>query len=284
MLAMEGESGSEDVLEESAVDRVFRSLGREFSAAESLPVRVLESRDPERGSQVTRAPRVARATDHADTRVSAGEEAGDMDDSLRDSSGEAVELVMMAADGGQEGGNNDRWGPAGSFGGVVAAGFFGIGKVLTYPGRLIPGTAEFWRVRDDALQQLYDRSNIGGTGWQTTSEVGSEGAAIALTAGVLGPSSSGSKSVLTQGEKSVAELAGRLKFTETAGRHMAEAGRYVPRHTLSEAIQTGARMPDPQGASGAVKIVTEIWVNNKKRILEIVYRESDDTILHFLYK
>jgi hypothetical protein len=43
-------------------------------------------------------------------------------------------------------------------------------------------------------------------------------------------------------------------------------------------------MADPQGAPGAIKIVRDIFVNGKPRVLEIIYRESDKTILHFLYK
>jgi hypothetical protein len=43
-------------------------------------------------------------------------------------------------------------------------------------------------------------------------------------------------------------------------------------------------MADPQGAPGAVKIVQEIFVNGKKYNLEIIYREADKVILHFLYK
>ena len=86
-------------------------------------------------------------------------------------------------------GLDDRWGPGGSLAGAAAAGYLGIGKFFTYPFRLIPGSAEFWQERDDALQELYDRSNIGGTGWQTTSEVGSHAAGIAITAGLLAPTS-----------------------------------------------------------------------------------------------
>ena len=65
---------------------------------------------------------------------------------------------------------------------------------------------------------------------------------------------------------------------------MAEAGRYVPRHTLAQAIQSGTRMVDPQGAAGAIKIVQELSVNGTQRTLEIIYREADNTILHFLHK
>jgi hypothetical protein len=65
---------------------------------------------------------------------------------------------------------------------------------------------------------------------------------------------------------------------------MGEAGRFVPLHTLADAIQGGTRMADPQGAAGAIKIVQEISVNGSSKTLEIIYREADNTILHFLYK
>ena len=89
---------------------------------------------------------------------------------------------------------------------------------------------------------------------------------------------------LTAAERATADLAGKLRFTETAGRHMTEAGRFVPRNTLADAILNGTRMADPQGAPGAIKIVQNIIVNGKEKVLEIIYRESDNTILHFLYK
>ena len=36
--------------------------------------------------------------------------------------------------------------------------------------------------------------------------------------------------------------------------------------------------------AGAVKILQDIGVNGTPRTLEIIYREADNTILHFLYK
>jgi hypothetical protein len=89
---------------------------------------------------------------------------------------------------------------------------------------------------------------------------------------------------LTATEKAITQLASKLRFTGTTAAHMAETGRYVPRHILADAILTGKRMPDPQGAPGAVKIVQDVVINQKNRVLEIIYRESDSTILHFLYK
>ncbi len=89
---------------------------------------------------------------------------------------------------------------------------------------------------------------------------------------------------LTAAERATADLASKLRFTETAGRHMGEAGRFVPRHTLAGAIQGGTRMADPQGVPGAIKIVQEISVNGGSKTLEIIYREADNTIMHFLYR
>ena len=80
------------------------------------------------------------------------------------------------------------------------------------------------------------------------------------------------------------KLAEELKFTETIGAHMEEAGRYFPRHLLAEAIEHGERMPDPEGVEGTIKIEQQVFVNGKEKTLEIIYRESDQTILHFMYK
>jgi RHS repeat-associated protein len=82
----------------------------------------------------------------------------------------------------------------------------------------------------------------------------------------------------------LAPLAGQLNFTDTVLKHMSNPGRMVPIQTLAEAIRSGTRMPDPQGAAGAVKIVQQVFVNGTPRTLEIIYREADKTILHFLYK
>jgi len=58
----------------------------------------------------------------------------------------------------------------------------------------------------------------------------------------------------------------------------------VPVQILAEAIKHGTKMPDPQGAAGAVKIVQQVFVNGVPRTLEIIYRAADKTILHFVYK
>lgn len=89
---------------------------------------------------------------------------------------------------------------------------------------------------------------------------------------------------LTLSEGAAATLASQLQFTATTAARYALASRWVPLQTLANAILYGTRIADPQGAPGAVKIVQEIFVNGKKYNLEIIYREADKVILHFLYK
>lgn len=93
----------------------------------------------------------------------------------------------------------------------------------------------------------------------------------------------GRKAGLTAAEAATAKLAAELTFTGTTAGHMAQAGRWVPRHLLAEAIQGGKRMADPQGAEGAVKIVQSMFRNGKEYTLDIIYREKDKMILHFQY-
>lgn len=83
---------------------------------------------------------------------------------------------------------------------------------------------------------------------------------------------------------SINRLSPLLRFTETTAAHQANPARQVPLRILSEAILTGRRMPDPQNAAGAVKIVSEMYRNGKIYNLEVIYHESSKTILHFLFK
>ena len=76
----------------------------------------------------------------------------------------------------------------------------------------------------------------------------------------------------------------KLKFTATTLNHMREAGRRVPLHIFHLAIKYGKRGPDPQGAKNAFRYTVDMWRNGAKYSLEVVVRESDWTILHFLYK
>jgi len=75
-----------------------------------------------------------------------------------------------------------------------------------------------------------------------------------------------------------------LKFTATTAARMAASGRHVPIHILHLALKYGKRVPDPQGVKGAFQYTTKILKNGKKYTLDIVVREKDWTILHFLYK
>lgn len=83
----------------------------------------------------------------------------------------------------------------------------------------------------------------------------------------------------------------KLKFTETSARHMANPGRRVPLHILHLAIRFGKRTADPQKVTGVfryeipmTRLVKRgtVYVRETKT-LEVVVRESDWTILHFMY-
>nr|WP_250318670.1 hypothetical protein [Rosenbergiella gaditana] len=85
-----------------------------------------------------------------------------------------------------------------------------------------------------------------------------------------------------------------LKMTETAAKHMHNPGRYVPLQLQEKAIRYGRRMPDPQKKIGYFRYETEMYrlVENKvnktytykKYMLEVIVREKNWTISHFLYK
>lgn len=83
----------------------------------------------------------------------------------------------------------------------------------------------------------------------------------------------------------------RLQFTETSARHMTNPGRFVPVQILHLAIKYGRRLPDPQKIAGVFRYEIRMtrfvrrgdtYVRAPKT-LEVVVRESDWTILHFMY-
>ena len=82
-----------------------------------------------------------------------------------------------------------------------------------------------------------------------------------------------------------------LKFTETTLRHMENPGRFVPVHIIHLAIKHGKRMPDPQKVAGVFRyeipmsrfIKRGAGYVKEQKTLEVVVRESDWTILHFMY-
>jgi hypothetical protein len=82
-----------------------------------------------------------------------------------------------------------------------------------------------------------------------------------------------------------------LRFTETTAKHMANPGRFVPIHILYLAIKHGKRMADPQRVAGVFRyeIPMSRFIKRgsvyarEQKTLEIVVREADWTILHFMY-
>lgn len=86
-----------------------------------------------------------------------------------------------------------------------------------------------------------------------------------------------------------------LKMTATPAKHMLNPGRYVPLQLQEKVIRYGKRTPDPQKASGLFHYESEIYklVENraekgtyiyKKYMIEVLVREKDWTVTHFLYK
>ncbi len=75
-----------------------------------------------------------------------------------------------------------------------------------------------------------------------------------------------------------------LRFTATTAARMETRGRHVPVHVLHLAIKYGRRTPDPQRVQGAFLYTIKMLKNGKEYALEIVVREKDWTILHFLFK
>lgn len=76
----------------------------------------------------------------------------------------------------------------------------------------------------------------------------------------------------------------KLQFTATTAAHMATKGRHVPIQILHLAIKYGKRVADPQGVKGAFQYTIKMLRNGQEYTLEVVIRESDWTILHFLYR
>jgi hypothetical protein len=77
---------------------------------------------------------------------------------------------------------------------------------------------------------------------------------------------------------------GPLSFTGTTAARMADPARRVPHHILKLAIRFGARSPDPQGVAGAFRYAIPMFRNGRQYTLEVVIREADQTVLHFLYR
>jgi hypothetical protein len=134
---------------------------------------------------------------------------------------------------------------------------------------------------------------IGGFGGKTAmkmmSRIAGRTAAKVVIKGVSGATVSILRRVLA---KLVSGSA--LKFTATTAAHMSTKGRFVPVHILRLANKYGARVADPQNVKGAflytIKMTKYVGKDaagiaiHKEYTLEIVLREADNTILHYLYK
>lgn len=76
-----------------------------------------------------------------------------------------------------------------------------------------------------------------------------------------------------------------LRFAATPLKHMKNPDRFVPVQILRLAIKYGKRFPDPQGKAGLFLYRCQMTANGgKKYMLEVLVRESDYTILHFVYE
>jgi hypothetical protein len=75
-----------------------------------------------------------------------------------------------------------------------------------------------------------------------------------------------------------------LKFTAVTAARMATPSRFVPIHILHLALKYGKRAADPKGVKGAFLYTIKMLRNGTEYTLEVVVRESDWTVLHFLYK
>ena len=73
-----------------------------------------------------------------------------------------------------------------------------------------------------------------------------------------------------------------FNFSETAAKHMSEAGRYVPIQILQQAIEYGESIPDPQGSNAYMYYISMIK-NGKEYTLEVLYDIVSNTIYHFKY-
>jgi len=85
------------------------------------------------------------------------------------------------------------------------------------------------------------------------------------------------------GAKAYDTLQQGINFTNTTLQRMQDPNRFVPVHTLMDAIRYGTANPDPQG-SQAIMYTIEMFKNGKAYQLEVLYDKASNTIFHFLYK
>ncbi|WP_241025936.1 hypothetical protein [Burkholderia sp. Tr-20390] len=86
----------------------------------------------------------------------------------------------------------------------------------------------------------------------------------------------------------------RTRFAASSGKqlrlaavplaHMQEPWRFVPVHILRLAIRHGKRIPDPKGHRGIFQYTAPMTHRGVRYQLDVVVRESDYTVLHFVYR
>lgn len=105
-----------------------------------------------------------------------------------------------------------------------------------------------------------------------------------ITGGVRGAATTLEHGLLALLRIGFKKIAGKgLRFTVTTIARMESRDRYVPLHILQFAIKYGARSPDPRKAFGAYQFLIPIIKNGRPRMLKVVLREFNNTILHFHY-
>ncbi len=130
----------------------------------------------------------------------------------------------------------------------------------------------------------------------TLFKVGRLGWTAAKSAGVKGMASAGVRFAGMLRGRLLAPSTQQLKFARTPAAHMLNPGRYVPIHIQRLAIKYGKRSPDPQGTPGLFLYKTPMVRLSKRTVngqvqyvrevkeLEVLVREADWTIMHFLYR
>jgi hypothetical protein len=121
---------------------------------------------------------------------------------------------------------------------------------------------------------------------EVRSVAGGAGRGAVMGAGLRAASRTLARRALTaiRGVYRAIRFRGPLNFSATTAAHMADVARRVPQHILKLAIRFGARAADPQGVAGAFRYVIPMIRNGRQYTLEVVLREADQTILHFLYR
>ena len=74
-----------------------------------------------------------------------------------------------------------------------------------------------------------------------------------------------------------------FKFTDTAAKHMDEAGRMIPIQILDNIIKTPMLVvKDPQGTKALI-YYSQMWKNGKLYNVEVLYNKGTNTVMHFKY-